>query len=159
MKFLLIIIAIFSYSNLYADQCVNLSHTYKLGAGVVHFKQLNCNTVERETYLNGEAMGDKSLLQISDAWDIIKVDDEYEVLTNHQRWMWNRNKSKIIHEYVVDTITKSDSSRDFMSGSDIYELTNQNIKKSSVFLRRKENSEGIIEINADNKTEQLEKLE
>lgn len=40
-----------------------------------------------------------------------------------------------------------------MSGSDIYELADQNVKKSSVFLSRKENSEGIIEIKADSKVE------
>lgn len=120
---------------------------------------MNCNTIERETYLNGESMGDKTLLQISDIWNIIKVDDDYEVYTNQQRWMWNKDKSKIIHEYVVDTITKSDSSRDFRSGSDIYELAGQNVKKSSVFLSRKETSEGRIEIKADNKMEQLEKLD
>ncbi|NUM60403.1 MAG: hypothetical protein HUU56_17375 [Bdellovibrionaceae bacterium] len=159
MKLLLIIMAVFFYSDLFADQCSNLSHVYKLGAGVIHFKQLNCNTIERETYLNGESMGDKTLLQISDIWNIIKVDDDYEVYTNQQRWMWNKDKSKIIHEYVVDTITKSDSSRDFRSGSDIYELADQNVKKSSVFLSRKENSEGRIEIKADNKMEQLEKLD
>lgn len=159
MKLLLIIMAVFFYSDLFADQCSNLSHVYKLGAGVIHFKQLNCNTIERETYLNGESMGDKTLLQISDIWNIIKVDDDYEVYTNQQRWMWNKDKSKIIHEYVVDTITKSDSSRDFRSGSDIYELAGQNVKKSSVFLSRKETSEGRIEIKADNKMEQLEKLD
>lgn len=87
MKFLLIIMAVFFYSNLFADQCSNLSHVYKLGAGVIHFKQLNCNTIERETYLDGEAMDDKSLLQISDIWNVIKVDDDYEVYTNQQRWM------------------------------------------------------------------------
>lgn len=159
MKILLITLVIFSYSNLYANQCANLSHKYKLGIGIIHFKQLDCNTVERETYVNGSAMGDNSKLHISDIWNIIKVDDDYEVLTNQQRWMWNKDKSKIIHEYVVDTISKSDSSRDFMAGSDIYELTDKNIKKSSVFLRRTESPEGQIEIKTDSKTELLEKLD
>lgn len=159
MKLLLAIMNILICSQLYAaDQCSNLSHTYKLGAGVIHFKQLDCNTVERETYLNGEAMGDKVLLTISDNWNVIKVDDEYELLTNQQRWMWNKDKTKIIHEFVVDSIVKFDSSRDFMSGSDIYELSDSNIKKNSVNLRRKESSLGDIELKADNKSELLEKL-
>lgn len=157
MKFILFCIVFFS-SFLQAEQCTNLSHTYQLGVGVIHFKQLDCNTVERETYVNGKAMGDKTLLQISDTWNIIKIDDEYEVLTNQQRWMWNKDKTKIIHEYVVDSITKNDFSRDFMSGSDIYELNDNSIKKSSIFLRRKENSNGTIELKSDTKTELLDRI-
>jgi hypothetical protein len=159
MKLLFIVMTTLCLSKLYAaDKCANLSHTYKLGAGVIHFKQLDCNTVERETYLNGEAMGDKVLLTISDSWNVIKVDDEYELLTNQQRWMWNKDRTKIIHEFVVDSIAKFDSSRDFMSGSDIYELSDSNIKKTSVKLRRKESSVGQIELKADSKSELLEKL-
>lgn len=159
MKLFLSVTTILFCSQIYAaDQCSNLSHTYKLGVGIIHFRQLDCNTVERETYVNGEAMGDKSLLNISENWDVFKIDDEYEILTNQQRWMWNKDRTKIIHEYVVDSITKSDTSRDFRSGSDIYELFDQNIKKTSVFLRRKETSNGQIDLKADSKSELLDKL-
>lgn len=159
MKSLLASMFLLFCSQLYASEsCVNLSHTYKLGAGDIHFKQLDCNTVERETYLNGEAMGDKSRLVISEAWNVIKIDDEYETLTNHQRWMWNKDKTKLIHEFVVDSVTKSDSSRDFISGSDIFELTETSIKKTSISLRRKEDPSGKIDLKTDSKTEILEKL-
>lgn len=159
MKSLLSVMIIFLGSRLYAvEQCSNLSHTYKLGAGVIHFKQLDCNTVERETYLNGEAMGDKSMLTISESWNVIKIDDEYELLTNQQRWMWSKDKTKIIHEYVFDSITKSNSSRDFMSGSDIYEPAEINVKKTSAIIRRKENSLGQVDLKVDSKSELLEKL-
>lgn len=159
MKLILTVLFLLLTSRTYGnDICADLSHSYPLGAGIVHFKQIDCNTVERETYLNEQAMGDKSLLTISENWNLIKIDDEYELLTNQQRWMWNKDRTKIIHEFVVDSITKSDLSRDFMSGSEIYELSDKGVKKTSVKLRRKEDPSGKIDLKINNNSELLNTL-
>ena len=138
--------------------CADLSHISKLGAGDVHFKQIGCDKIERETYFQGEAMGDTSTFNISDNWTVININDEYETVVNNQRWMWSLDKTKIIHEFTVDTVSKTDGSRDFMSGSDVFEVSNDVVKKSSAFLRRKETADRNIKTESNSTTTELPRL-
>ncbi len=160
MKFFFVSLVIFiSVQAQDLESCTNLSHIYKLGAGDVHFKFLSCDLVERETYLNGQAMGDKNYLKIQNDWIVTNIDDDYEVANNHQRWMWSKDRTKLIHEYVVDSFSKTDSSFDFMSGSDVFSLVETGVQKAALMIRRNESATGEIKQQALETTIILKKIE
>lgn len=138
--------------------CVDLSHIFKLGGGDIHVVQSGCEKLKRETYFNNEPMGDINEILISNEWLTTNINDDYETFTSNQRWMWNTNSTKLIHEYVNDTFNKNDSSRTFNSGSDIYEMSGDQVKKSSVSLKRVETNDGQIKIESKQNEEHLARI-
>lgn len=154
----LLMVIQFSCTAFANEPCSNLSHISKLGAGDVHVKQIGCEKFERETFFDGKPMGDINYILISDKWDTTNINDEYETVTNNQRWIWSLDKTKIIHEFSVDSVSKSNGSREFMSGSDVFEVSNGVIKKSSALIQRKESVDGKITVESKNTSLELPRL-
>ena len=141
------------------ESCADLSYVYKLGSGDIHMKQVGCEKFMIQTFLGDEPVGEVTELLLSEKWTVLNVDDEYETSVNQQRWMWNKDRTKIIHEYVVDIQEKQPKIvRKFFSGSEIFEIVDNKTQKKSVSLIRREDEAGLPSVESKNETVLLEKL-
>lgn len=143
-KFSVILLLIVLTQNAAANECVDLSHVETFGGLPLMIKQPDCEHLVRQQFYNGELLGEPSKVLINDAWTVVNVDDDYERGEIRQLWRWNRSRTSIIHEYVIQNFDKKSKVDSFNSGSESFTLIGDKIQKLGQELRRAEDAEGIV---------------
>ena len=130
-----------------AANCEDLSHRFTFHAMSVDYKQIACEKYKL-TFRDpdGEPYSESETL-FSSEFRTTQVDDEHELTSNQQRWMFSRDGKSIIHEAVIDSLNKKSSKKMFRSVIEIIsKMQNGNIQRAITEMNRIEEKNGEVKV-------------
>lgn len=140
--------------------CVDLSHRTKFGDADTEVRQIGCEKLSRQAFVNGEVLGETTVVELTGQWQKDSIDDEHEAYSRQTRWSWNFDKTILLYEYYVDTLDKSSGNLTLQAGTHIYkESAEDKIEVTKYLQLRVLKADGKITVEQNQNSELLDRLQ